>query len=69
MVCNFSTVFLNDLSSLPPKREKDYSIDWVSNTSPISLLPYKIAPTELKKLTIQLQELVDKGFVKTSVSP
>ena len=37
--------------------------------TPISRSPYKMAPTELKELKIQLQELLDKRFIQPSVSP
>ena len=35
----------------------------------MSRAPYRMAPTELKELKVQLQELLDKGFVRPSVSP
>jgi len=38
-------------------------------TAPISIAPYRMAPTELRELKIQLQELLDKGFIHPSVSP
>ncbi len=38
-------------------------------TTLVSIAPYRMAPTELKKLKIQLQESLDKGFVRPSVSP
>ncbi|XP_070021989.1 uncharacterized protein [Nicotiana sylvestris] len=37
-------------------------------TQPISILPYRIAPTELDKLREQLKDLFDKGFIRPSVS-
>ena len=37
--------------------------------SPISKAPYHMAPTELKELKEQLQELLDKGFIRPSASP
>ncbi|RVW58539.1 Transposon Ty3-I Gag-Pol polyprotein [Vitis vinifera] len=43
--------------------------DVVIGTTPISKAPYKMTPLELKELKIQLQELLDKGFIKPSVSP
>ncbi len=36
---------------------------------PISITLYRMAPTELKELKVQLQELLDKGFIRPSVSP
>ena len=40
-----------------------------SGTAPISIAPYRMAPAELKELKVQLQELLDKGFIRPSVSP
>ena len=46
----------------------DLSIEVVQGTTPISRAPYHMAPTELKELKTQLQELLDKGFIRPSVS-
>ena len=48
--------------------EELHGIEILSRTAPTSRAPYKMAPTELKELKIQLQELLDKGFVQPSVS-
>ena len=66
---DFSDVFPEELPSIPPKREVDLSIEILPGTSPTSRAPYKMAQTELKELKIQLQELLDKGFIRPSVSP
>ena len=59
----------DDLPGLPPEREIDFPIDLVLGTAPISLPPYRMAPAELKELKTQLQELVDRGFIRPSISP
>ncbi|XP_043811844.1 uncharacterized protein LOC122723519 [Manihot esculenta] len=59
-VCDFSDVFPDDLPGLPPEREVEFAIDVIPGTAPISIAPYRMAPTELKELKIQLQELLDK---------
>ena len=41
----------------------------VSDTAPISMLPYRMTPAELRELKEQLQELLDKGFIRPSTSP
>ena len=41
----------------------DLSIEIVPGTVPMSKAPYRMAPTELKELKSQLQELLDKGFI------
>ena len=69
MIKEFSDVFPEELLSLPSEREVDLSIEVVHGTTPISRAPYRMAPTELKELKTQLQELLDKGFVRPSVSP
>jgi hypothetical protein len=54
---------------LPPDREVDFSIDLVPGTQPIHKAPYRMSPTELRELKEQLQELLDRGFIRPSVSP
>ena len=50
-------------------REVDLAIEIILGTIPMSRAPYRMAPTELKELKSQLQELLDKGFIRLSVSP
>ena len=69
VVRDFLDVFPDDLPGLPPEREIDFPIDLVPGTTPISLPPYRMAPAELKELKTQLQELVDRGFIRPSISP
>ena len=69
VVREFPNVFPEELLGIPPEREVDLSIEIVSGTTPISRVPYRMAPSELKELRLQLQELLDKGFIKPSVSP
>ena len=69
VVKEFPYVFPEELPGIPPEREVDLSIEVVHGTTPISRAPYCMAPTELKELKTQLQELLDKGFIRPSVSP
>ncbi|KAH0669267.1 hypothetical protein KY285_023426 [Solanum tuberosum] len=69
IVREFPEVFPYDLPGVPPEREIDFSIDVIPDTHPISILPYRMAPTELKELKEQLKDLLDKGFIRPSVSP
>ena len=69
VVRDFLDVFPDDIPGLPPEREIDFPIDLVPGTAPISLPTYRMAPTELKELKTQLQELVDRGFIRPSNSP
>ena len=62
-------IFPEKLPGLPPDREIEFCIDVVPDTDPISMPPYRMAPTELKELNEQLKELLDKGFIRPSTSP
>ena len=68
VVKEFSDVFPEELPGLPPAREMNLSVEILPRTTPISRAPYKMALTELKKLKIQLQVLLDKEFIQPSVS-
>nr|XP_027068159.1 uncharacterized protein LOC113693729 [Coffea arabica] len=69
VVRKFPDVFPEELSALPPEREVEFKIDLMPGTAPISKIPYQMAPAELKELKLQLQDLLEKGFVKESDSP
>ncbi|KAA0047905.1 retrotransposon protein, putative, Ty3-gypsy subclass [Cucumis melo var. makuwa] len=69
VVRDYSDVFPEELPGLPPQREIEFAIELESGTVPISRAPYRMAPVELKELKVQLQELLDKGFIRPSVSP
>jgi hypothetical protein len=68
-VCDFPDVFPDKLPGLPPDREVEFAIDVVPGSAPISIAPYRMAPVELKELKKQLQELLEMGFIRPSVSP
>nr|GEX00560.1 putative reverse transcriptase domain-containing protein [Tanacetum cinerariifolium] len=57
------------LSSIPPTRQVEFRIDLVPGVAPVARAPYRLAPSEMKELVGQLQELSDKGFIRTSSSP
>ncbi|KAL0545863.1 hypothetical protein IC582_015759 [Cucumis melo] len=69
VVNEYLDVFPTDLSGLPPDREVEFTIELLLGTTPISQAPYRMAPSKLKELKVQLQELVDKGYIRPSVSP
>ncbi|XP_073281981.1 uncharacterized protein [Primulina huaijiensis] len=69
IVREYSDVFADDVSGLPPDREVEFVIDFVPSTAPISKVLYRMAPTEMKELKNQLQELLDKGLIRPSSSP
>ncbi|XP_070678252.1 uncharacterized protein [Malus domestica] len=64
VVKHFPDVFPNDLPGLPPETDVKFAIDLLPGTDLISLTLYRMAHAELRELKIQLQELVDKGFIQ-----
>jgi hypothetical protein len=69
VVREFRDVFPEELPGLPPVREIEVSIETIPGVSPIAQSPYRMAPMELAELKVQLQELLDKGFIWPSNSP
>ncbi|GJU92643.1 putative reverse transcriptase domain-containing protein [Tanacetum coccineum] len=61
---DFLEVFQKDLPGLPPTRQVEFQIDLVHGAAPVAHAPYRLAPSELQELSIQLQELSDKGFIR-----
>ncbi|GKF81856.1 hypothetical protein Tco_0240458, partial [Tanacetum coccineum] len=41
----------------------------VPGSTPVARAPYKLAPSEMKELSDQLQEISDRRFIKRSFSP
>ncbi|GJS77877.1 putative reverse transcriptase domain-containing protein [Tanacetum coccineum] len=69
IVQDFSEVFPEDLPGLPPARPVEFQIDLIPGAAPVARAPYRLAPSEMKELSEQLQELSDKGFIRPSSSP
>ena len=68
-VSDYPDVFSKELPGLPPQREIEFAIDVVQGATSASITLYRMAPLELKQLKLQLQELLEKGFIRPSVSP
>ncbi|KAI3827455.1 hypothetical protein L1987_01530 [Smallanthus sonchifolius] len=69
VVNQFVDVFPDELPGIPPDREIEFGIDLMSGAKSVAKAPYRLAPPEMKELMEQLQELLDKGFIRPSVSP
>ncbi|GKF41490.1 hypothetical protein Tco_0124832, partial [Tanacetum coccineum] len=69
VIRNFPKVFPDDLPGLPPLRQVKFRIELVPNVAPVARAPYRLAPSELKELSDQLKELLEKGFIRPSSSP
>ena len=62
-------MFPGNIIDLPPKREVEFAIDLVPGTSPILIAPYRMSASELRELKKQLEEFLEKQFIRPSVSP
>jgi hypothetical protein len=65
VIQEFPDVFLDGLPGMPPERAIEFKIELQPSTGPIAKPPYKMSPVELVVLKIQLQDLLDKGFLFT----
>ena len=65
----FEDVFPDEVLGLPPHREVEFSIDLVPRTGLVSMAPYRMAPAELVELKKQIEELMEKRFIRPSTSP
>jgi hypothetical protein len=69
MVCEYTDVFPDEFPGLPPDRDVEFVIELQPGTAPISKRSYRLPPKELAELNKQLQELLDKGYIRPSSSP
>nr|GEW96496.1 putative reverse transcriptase domain-containing protein [Tanacetum cinerariifolium] len=69
IVQDFPEVFLENLPGLPPARLVEFQIDLIPRAAPVARAPYRLAPSEMKELSEQLQEHSDKGFIRPTSSP
>ncbi|TMX04583.1 hypothetical protein EJD97_007266 [Solanum chilense] len=59
----------NHFYALHSRGEQESSLDVVTDNNPISIPPYRMAPAEFKELKAHLNDLQDKGFIRTSIYP
>jgi hypothetical protein len=69
VVCEFPDVFPEDFPGLPPERDVEFVIELKPSTAPISRRSYRMPPNELAELKMQLQDLLEKGFIRSSSLP
>jgi len=69
VVCDFPEVFPDETPDVPPEREVEFSIDLVPGTKLVSMAPYRTSASELAELKKQLEDLLDKKFVRPRLSP
>jgi hypothetical protein len=69
VACEFLDIFPEDLPGMPSDQDVEFVIVLQSGTAPISRRPYKMTPKELSELKVQLNDLLDKGYIHPSSSP
>ncbi|XP_073137062.1 uncharacterized protein [Henckelia pumila] len=69
VVCEYSDVFLDEIPGFPTVREVEFGIELVPGTIPISHTPCRLAQSEMRELQQQLQDLLDKGYIRPRVLP
>nr|GEU74953.1 putative reverse transcriptase domain-containing protein [Tanacetum cinerariifolium] len=69
IVREFPDIFPEELPGLPPVRQVEFQIDLIPRATHVARAPYRLAPSEMKELSNQLQELTDRGFIRPITSP
>jgi len=69
VVDEYADVFPDEIPELPPSRDVDFSIDLIPGAGPVSMAPYRMAPAELAELKKQIEDLLEKKFIRPSASP
>jgi hypothetical protein len=69
VVNEFLDVFPDDLPRMPPDRDIEFVIELKPGTAPIYKTPFRMTTPELAELKEHIRELVEKGFIRRSLSP
>ena len=69
VICEYEDIFLDELPGLPPYRNVDFVIELHPDALPISMTLHIMTPAKLQELKVQLQELLDRCFIRPSTSP
>jgi hypothetical protein len=69
VVSEFPNVFPEELPGMPPERKVEFPIELIHGTAPISKRAYRVSGPELVELKKQIDELLEKGYIRPSTSP
>jgi hypothetical protein len=69
IVSEFPDVFPEELLGMPPERKVEFAIELILGTTPISKRVYRVSGPELVELKKQIDELLEKGYIRPSTSP
>jgi hypothetical protein len=68
-VSEFLDVFPEELPGMPPERKVEFAIELIPGTATISKRSYRVSGRELVELKKQIEELLEKGYIRPSTSP
>nr|GEX11349.1 putative reverse transcriptase domain-containing protein [Tanacetum cinerariifolium] len=60
---------LKVMSCIKARKQIEFQIDLVPGAAPVARALYRLASSEMRELSLQLQELLEKGFIRPSSSP
>jgi hypothetical protein len=69
VVSEFLDVFPEELPGMPPERKVGFAIELIPSTAPISKRAYRVFGPELVELEKQIDELLEKGYIRPSTLP
>jgi hypothetical protein len=69
VVSEFPNVFLEELPGMPPERKVEFAIKLIPGTASISKRAYRVSGPELVELKTQIDELLEKGYIRPNTSP
>jgi hypothetical protein len=69
VVCEYQDVFPEELPGMPPDHDIEFYIELLPGTAPISKRPYRMDVKDLVELKKQIEELLEKSFIRLSSSP
>lgn len=67
----FNDMFPHEDASpgLPPLRGIEHQIDFIPGATLPNMASYRTNPTETREILRQVEELMDKGYIRESMSP
>jgi hypothetical protein len=69
VIREYLDIFPDELAGVPPESAIEFKIELQPGTAPVAKTPYKMPPVEMKELKVQLQGLLDKGYIHPSTPP
>jgi hypothetical protein len=69
IMLEFPDVFPEELPGMPHERKVEFAIELIPGIAPISMRSFRVSRPELVELKKQIDELLEKGYIRPSTSP